>query len=580
MDKKTIIAVIISVIVITAGFFIQSVLFPPKQESSLTKETEATTVLETPAAQKEQGDGGKRTLVATVKPYAEDEGAMLQEIQTETDVFDVTFSTQGGIIKSLKLKEHKDRNASIDMILRGEEDQGAFNIYFGDFSSKPMVDIFHYRRLDEYTFEFYKDFVVNAAGESPSFTLRKKYVFKPREYLFEVHITIENSIKEFPNLDFKGYAYTLGFGPQIGPEFNKLDDRQEYRKFYSFINGKRNNVKLSKEGIAFVSDRVSWVSIVGKYFTIIGIPDATLYDITLTTEPVPGLTSGAQMYFSRPLIKSSKNTDIFRFYAGPKTARILSRYDDAAKNDFSAKGLNLGKVMDSNVILGWLENILKFILVLFYKIIPNYGVAIILLTVLIKIILFPFTHKSYESTSRMQALNPKIAELREKYKNNPTKLNQEMAALYKKEGVNPLGGCLPLLLQMPVFFALYGLLNTHFDLRGAAFLPPWITDLSAPESIWNFSPFRLPILGWSDLRLLPILFVGSQILSSKLMQTPDGASGKQMQIITNLMPLIFFFILYDAPSGLLLYWTVTNILTLFQQYYSNYRRRKGAAKST
>ncbi len=130
-----------------------------------------------------------------------------------------------------------------------------------------------------------------------------------------------------------------------------------------------------------------------------------------------------------------------------------------------------------------------------------------------------------------------------------------------------------MLLQMPVFFALYGLLNKHFELRGSGFIG-WITDLSAPDSIFSFFPAKLPILGWSDIRLLPILFVGTQLLSSKLMQAPNQSAGGNMKMMTYLMPVMFFFILYDAPSGLLLYWTVTNILSAAQQKFISIQQKK------
>jgi YidC/Oxa1 family membrane protein insertase len=207
--------------------------------------------------------------------------------------------------------------------------------------------------------------------------------------------------------------------------------------------------------------------------------------------------------------------------------------------------------------------------------VPNYGIAIIILTILVKALLFPLTHKSYESTAKMQELSPKMQEVREKYKDNPQKMNAEMANMYKKEGVNPLGGCLPLMLQLPFFIAMFGLFNNHFDLRGATFIPGWINDLSAPESILNFGSFTLPILGWNDLRLLPILFVGTQLITSKIMQNP-GASTQQMRMITYMLPIVFFFVLYNMPSGLLVYWIVTNVLTAAQQYFNNRKKHRHA----
>ena len=298
-----------------------------------------------------------------------------------------------------------------------------------------------------------------------------------------------------------------------------------------------------------------------------------MYEITFADGPFGGVEETSRLYFSRPVIKSSKSTDTFKFYIGPKTQKTLAAYDDADKNSFKIQNTEITPIIVSRPLLGWLESILKFFLELFYKLIPNYGIAIILLTVLIKIIFYPLTKKSFESTSKMQGISPLVEEVRTKYKDNPTKMNQEMSALYKREGVNPMGGCLPMALQIPVFFALYGLLNNHFDLRGASFLFPWITDLSAPESIWNFAPFKLPFVGWSDLRLLPIIFVGSQIISTKFTQAQGAQSNSQMKMFTLAMPIVFFFILYDMPSGLLLYWIVTNVLSTGQQIFINKRKK-------
>jgi YidC/Oxa1 family membrane protein insertase len=232
-------------------------------------------------------------------------------------------------------------------------------------------------------------------------------------------------------------------------------------------------------------------------------------------------------------------------------------------------------VVTSSILIGWLANIMKYILDFFYLLIPNYGVAIILLTLLTKLVFLPLTFKSSESMAKMAALNPKMAEIRARLKDKPDKMNQELAALYKKEKVNPLGGCLPMLLQIPVFFALYNLLNNHFELRGALFITGWIPDLSAPEAILNF-PFTIPLLGWTALRGLPILMVVSQILSSKFTQ-PTGTpqqGGAQAKMFMYVLPVVFLFILYDMPSGLVLYWTVQNILSTAQQVYINWLRKK------
>ena len=171
----------------------------------------------------------------------------------------------------------------------------------------------------------------------------------------------------------------------------------------------------------------------------------------------------------------------------------------------------------------------------------------------------------------MQELQPKLQELQAKYKGNPQKLNQEMAEFYKRENYNPMSGCLPMLIQLPLFIAMYNLFNNHFDLRGASFIGGWINDLSLPESIVNFCAFRLPILGWNDLRALPIIYLASQLLYGKFTQSNQspGQSASQMKLMMYGMPIMFFFVLYDVPSGLLLYWIVSNVLTILQQVIIN-----------
>ena len=221
---------------------------------------------------------------------------------------------------------------------------------------------------------------------------------------------------------------------------------------------------------------------------------------------------------------------------------------------------------------GWLSDALKWLLEMFYRLIPNWGVAIILLTLFIKIVFYPLTRKSTESTSKMQALGPKLQEIKERYKDNPQKVNQETAALYKKEGVNPLGGCLPMLLQLPIFFALYRLFSTYFELRGAAFIDPWISDLSGPEQLLTL-PFAIPFLG-NELHLLPFLMLGMTFLQQLVTQTPGTQTSSQNKMLLYGMPMFFFFIMYNMPSGLLLYWTMQSLIGVAQQFYINRQRRQ------
>jgi YidC/Oxa1 family membrane protein insertase len=271
--------------------------------------------------------------------------------------------------------------------------------------------------------------------------------------------------------------------------------------------------------------------------------------------------------------------DTFRFYMGPMKKEILALYNDPTKNQFKSSGLHADEMVTSSILIGWLATLMKYVLDFFYLIIPNYGIAIILLTILTKVVFLPLTFKSSESMAKMATLNPKMAEIRARLKDKPDKMNQEISELYRREKINPLSGCLPLLLQMPVFFALYNLLNSHFELRGALFIPGWIPDLSSPESVLTF-PFEIPLIG-TALRLLPLLMVASQILSSKFTQ-PSGTpqqGGAQAKLFAYALPIVFLFMLYNMPSGLVLYWTVQNILSTAQQVYINRLRKKKEEQS-
>jgi YidC/Oxa1 family membrane protein insertase len=585
MDKQTVIAVILSVIVITVGFMIQNALFPPEQQqvsqtqqgSGDGSQGDGGYQQTEPIEGQDQEDSQQQEQESAVPPEGavlpvEVEGISQQERVYRNEVMEVTFSPVGGSVNSIKLLEHQGDEGPVEMIQNEETGLRAFNVHFGGPEAEKVDALFRYVQTnDPNVIEFRRQFYVKGQPDQP-FTMTKRYVFKPGEYLFELDVTIEHSVNEFIPLNFNETAYTLSFGPQIGPAFTELDGRNEYRRYYYYTNGSRESIGLGSGERKSIDKGVDWAGIVGKYFTVIGVPDATQYNISFSNKPEPDIPDASKMYFARPLIKSSVNTDVYRFYVGPKVARTMTSYNDADENAFNIGGLHLEEAMESRFLLGWLENILKAVLNTISQVVPNYGVAIIILTVLVKVIMWPLTRKSYQSTARMQELQPKIQELREKYKDNPQKMNQEMAAMYKKEGVNPLGGCLPLLLQMPFFIAMFGLFNNHFDLRGATFIPGWISDLSQPDTVLRFEEFSLPILGWNELHLLPIIFVGTQLMSSKLMQSP-GASGSQMKMITYVLPIVFFFVLYNMPSGLMVYWIFTNILTAGQQYYNTKFKR-------
>ena len=585
MDKRTVIAVVLAVVVIVGSMIVQQVFFPPEEKTpAQTTQSAADTVPEPvteeqpaeeaePAVEEQQPsvpEGAGEELAATNDQQIEE-----QNFTIETDIFRLGFTNRGGQITSIELKEYSNTDGSpVEMIFSQESGVDPFSIHFGDAEAPAIDALFRVERsLVGPGVTFSRTF---RSSRGVPFTLKKSYLLKPRDYMIELQVSIENSINEYPDLNYNGYAYTLGFGPQIGPEFEKLDRRNEFREYIYFADGKKQSMRLKKE-TKQINTRVTWAAISGKYFAVIAVPDATQYLITYDTRQMEGVNEQSSFYFSRPEIKSSKNTDVFRFYLGPKKLDVLKSYNEADKNAYSLAEMHFEETSSRRFFLtNWLAQALKFFLELFYRLIPNYGVAIILTTILLKVLLFPLTRKSYESTARMQTLQPKINELREKYKNNTQKLNQEMAAMYKKEGVSPLGGCLPMLLQFPILIAFYTLLNSHFALRGAVFIPGWINDLSVPEAVITFSPINITRnFQFDSIRALPFIMLVTTFLSSKLMQSPStDASGRNMKMMTYMMPIMFFFILYNMPSGLLLYWTMQNIFTVAQQLYINHRRQK------
>ncbi|MBU1727562.1 MAG: membrane protein insertase YidC [Candidatus Omnitrophica bacterium] len=211
-----------------------------------------------------------------------------------------------------------------------------------------------------------------------------------------------------------------------------------------------------------------------------------------------------------------------------------------------------------------ISQILLQVLDLLYKVFHNWGVAIIALSVLVYFLLYPLTLKQMRSMKAMQAVQPKVEEIRRLYKDNPQRLNKEIMALYKEHKVNPLGGCLPMLLQMPIFFALYQALIRSVALRGANFL--WIKDLSEPDRLFTL-PFSIPILG-NEVNILPLIMTLGMFVQQKFsMQTSSSASSsaEQQKIMMIAMPLMFGFIFYKMPSGLVLYWFVNSMLMLVYQ---------------
>ncbi len=568
MDRNTIIAVILCVIVITVGMAYQQTLL--SNEFVETETTEVTENIPVPVLAS-----------SSFSPLGTDGDSSTFNISSGS--LDITFNPKGGTIESIY-----DKTNDVNLILTEEGDNNAFMLYWGKDKSSPIDDVFDYsvetkeiqgKNENITQVAFSRSYKEETTGTE--FVVEKKFAVPENdEYMIQMAVSLYTKDGSPIPINIDSQMYTVSVGSQVGPEFQSLNGNYDYRRVYYRLADK-NSRKTVNSGNFTSSDSMGWAGVVGKYFAFLLIPETqnvvTLTETVQTTgETIPQKNI---IYMSRAASGESKTTDVYSFYCGPQLSSTLGIYDNAKDNVFGLSNHHLKKALDVSW-LSWLEKILKVLLEVFYFLIPNYGVAIILLTILTKALLIPLSKKGTESTAKMSALQPKLQELQTKYKDDPEALNNAMAKLYKEEGINPMGSCWPMLIQFPIFIGLYGLLNKDFSLRGAMFIPGWITDLSIPETIFTL-PFNIPFLG-AQIHLLPILYTASMIFSMKITQSAtsgQAAGSKGMTwFMTYGMSIMFFFILYNAPSGLLVYWTMSNLLAILQQVYTNKKTVAGFKK--
>lgn len=374
----------------------------------------------------------------------------------------------------------------------------------------------------------------------------KEYVFHPDDYGTDLSLRFENN-----SGSPVGLRYRLSVGNTI-PARHSIDSQYLEANFYSSESGKDTlrHIKETKIGKTVESQgTLHWVAVKDRHFSILVKPRSGDFK---------GFVEGLGNHRLNASLLSEKITvpahdavqQDFLLYIGPnEIEELLPLQLDPI--------VNFGKLdAIGRVLIGGLE--------ILNKIFRNYGIAIIMLTILINLLLFPLTRLSYMSMKRMQLVQPHMAKLREQHKKNPEKLNKETMELYKKHKVNPFGGCLPMILQMPVFMALYVALSKSALLVNSKLL--WINDLSSPDSV--ALPWALPFLG-NQIHILPLIMVGAMFFQQKFtqvkMEGQNPTVEAQQKMMTVMMPVIFGFIFYTMPSGLVLYWlTNTVLMTLYQ----------------
>ena len=329
--------------------------------------------------------------------------------------------------------------------------------------------------------------------------------------------------------------------------------------------------KWAEDGGPEVSSQGGWLGITDKYWLAALIPnqdEAIKGEFRVTRVAGTEIFEANYVGQARTIAPGRQITETTRFFAGAKTVPVLKAYET---------DLNIPR-LDSAVDWGnfwFLTRPLFSFLHFIYQHIGNVGLAILALTVVVKLIFFPLANKSYESLTKMKKVQPQVEELRKKHKEDPAKQQQELLALYQREKINPLTGCLPMLLQIPVFYALYKVLTVTIEMRHAPFYG-WIQDLSSrdPTTVFNlfglipWNPATAPLIGGIlngplHLGVLPLLY-GFTMWLTTAMNPP--ATDPIQQRIFQLMPIMFTFIMAPFAAGLLIYWTWNNVLTIIQQY--------------
>jgi YidC/Oxa1 family membrane protein insertase len=525
MEKRTILALVLTMVVIFAWQF----YFSPKQPAS---NTPAQSQQQAPApTSKGASDSTKQPLApvpqGSTVPAASGQKSTKQIVVT-TPKLTVTFGDLGGGMTSVKLKEYKETVSGKEgkEILENLSPYEYLPALSGTADGKAFSD------ATVFTAD-HDSFTVADKPQTLTFTgtltngkkVRKIYSFSPDSY--KVGLTIETEgmdqaplMADFATMSLKGASSYSFKGPFV-------------------YNGSLEQVSKISEPIN-KSKSYKWTGFDLGYFSFILAPKET-------TKP-------------DLLIAKVGDTPIDRL--GLLGGRLESDlYFVPNKYSFlSSLNINAEKI----VYFGWFDILAKPMLWgMNYanRFTRNYGIDIILLTVLIKILFYPLSLKSYKSMKQMQKLQPVIAKLREKYKDDKEKLNKEMMDIYKTKGINPLGGCLPMVIQIPVFFALYRVLMGAIEFRHAPFML-WMNDLAAPEDLFTFhvAGYALPF------RILPLIMGVSMVIQQKM--TPTSVDPMQEKMML-LMPIVFTFMFWGFPTGLVLYWLVNNVISIGQQYYIN-----------
>ncbi len=526
MEKRAIIAAVVSIVF----FYAYYLLFPPPQKQ-VPKQTVKQVTVSAPGTAASIESVTQTIAQSPLPPPA----SAAKDVVVNTELYTAVFSNQGGSLKSLVLKKYKETNKpdgkQVALIDEANPDRFALqtgsqglslpsSAVYGTVAGNLKINKDETRQLD---------FIYTSPQ---GYSVKKTYVFHGGGYNIDLNTEIRNS-----GADKLTGALEYLFPYQVGDK--EKQSRFEVSGAVVLADNEFKSVQLKdlEDKPKEYGKNILWAGFADKYFLSAVLSKDGSISSVKTAKGSGKFINSTLVSPAFAIAPGQAFSVSYRLFFGPKDLDILK-----------AQGNSLERVLD----LGWFSAIAKpllYILKFFYKYTHNYGVAIIIITVILKILFFPLTHKSYKSMKEMQKLQPKMLELREKYKDDREALNRATMELYKTHKVNPLGGCLPMVVQIPVFFALYKALMFSIELRHAPFML-WITDLSAKDPYY----------------VTPIIMGATMFIQQKM--TPSTMDPAQAKIMLAL-PIVFTFMFLNFPAGLVIYWLVNNILTIAQQAYIN-----------